>query len=200
MYKLILRRSCLQLFAATVSICCAQTDIGGSSGRQEAKHNDSFIPGSAEETKIAREVRHQLVTLPYYGIFDDLGFRVSGGEVTLVGEVTRPTLKSEAENVTKRIEGVTSVVNHIEVLPLSPNDEALRRGLYRAIYGDPEIGTRYGYRAIPSIHILVKNGQATLEGLVATQADRNLINIRANGVPGVFSVTNLLVVEGSQAH
>lgn len=183
---------------ASTSFAQSSADSGGT--QQHVQHNDSFVPGSADESRIAREVRHQLVTLPYYGIFDDLGFRVSGGEVTLVGAVTRPTLKSEAENVTKRVEGVTSVVNNIEVLPLSPNDESLRVALYRAIYGDPSIGMRYGYRAIPSIHIIVKNGQATLEGLVANQGDKNLINIRANGVPGVFSVTNSLVVEGAAAH
>lgn len=141
-----------------------------------------------------------MVMLPYYGIFDDLGFRVNGSEVTLVGAVTRPTLKSEAEGVVKHIEGVTRVVNDIEVLPVSPDDDAIRAGLYRAIYGDPSLGTRYAYRALPSIHIIVKNGHAILEGVVANQADKNLINIRANGVPGVFSVENNLVVEGNQAH
>jgi hyperosmotically inducible protein len=162
---------------------------------QDKNHHDAFVPGSADESRIAREVRHQLVTLPYYSIFDDLAFRVDGGTVTLLGAVVRPTLKSEAENVTKHIEGVTNVVNNIEVLPLSPMDNQIRRAEYRAIYGDPEIGTRYGYSALPSIHIIVKNGHVLLEGVVANQADKNLIGIRANGVPNVFSITNNLRVE-----
>jgi hyperosmotically inducible protein len=159
-------------------------------------HEDPFIAGTAEENRIAREVRHQLVMLPYYGIFDDLGFRVNGGTVTLMGDVTRPTLKSDAGNVTKRVEGVTNVINNINVLPLSPMDDQIRMAEYRAIYGDSAISTRYGYRALPSIHILVKNGHVRLEGVVANSFDKNLINTKANGVPNVFSVENDLQVEG----
>jgi hyperosmotically inducible protein len=151
--------------------------------------------GSADENRIAREVRHELVMLPYYGVFDDLAFRVDGGTVTLLGAVTRPTLKSDAENVTKRIEGVTRVINQIEVLPLSSMDDRIRMAEYRAIYGDPALSTRYGFRAIPSVHIIVRNGHVTLEGVVANQGDKDLINVRANGVPNVFSVTNNLQVE-----
>jgi hyperosmotically inducible protein len=162
----------------------------------DKNHNDAFVPGDAGETRIAQEVRHQLVMLPYYGIFDDLAFRVEGNSVTLLGQVTRPTLKSDAENVVKRIEGVGQVVNNIEVLPLSPMDDQTRAAVYRAIFGDPSISTRYGFRALPSIHILVKNGHVTLEGMVANEGDKNLINIRANGVSNVFSVTNNLQVEG----
>lgn len=158
-------------------------------------HNDSFVPGPANESRLAQEIRHQLVMLPYYTIFDDLAFRVNGSTVTLLGAVTRPTLKSDAENVVKRIEGVTQVDNQIEVLPLSPQDNRIRLAVYRAIYGDPQIGDRYGHRALPSIHIIVKNGNVTLEGVVANEGDKNLINIRANGVPGVFKVTNNLIVE-----
>ena len=159
-------------------------------------HKDAFVPGSQDEGRVAQEVRHQLVMLPYYTIFDDLGFRVNGGTVTLEGAVTNPVLKSDAENVTKRVEGVTNVVNNIEVLPLSPNDWQIRRAVARAIYGNPEIGDRYGNQALPSIHILVKNGNVTLEGVVANSFDKNLINVRANGVSGVFHVTNDLQVEG----
>lgn len=160
-------------------------------------HNDAFVTGDANENRIAREVRHQLVMLPYYGVFDDLAFRVEGGTVTLLGKVVRPTLKSDAENVVKKIEGVTQVVNEVKVLPLSPMDDQIRRAVYRAIYGDPALSTRYGYRAIPSIHIIVDNGHVTLEGVVANEADKNLVNVRANGVPNVFSVSNELRVEGS---
>src|SRR5438270_1622203 len=153
--------------------------------KHDPKHNDVFVQGDANENRLAKEVRHQLVMLPYYGVFDDLAFRVEDGRVTLLGQVTRPTLKSDAENVTKRIEGVTQVDNQIEVLPLSPMDDQIRMAEYRAIYGDPSLSTRYGYRALPSIHIIVKNGQVTLEGVVANEGDKNLINIRANGVSNV---------------
>ena len=159
-------------------------------------HKDAFVPGGPDEGRVVKEVRHQLVMLPYYTIFDDLGYRVEGSTVTLEGAVTNPVLKSDAENVVKRVEGVTNVINNIEVLPLSPNDWQIRRAVARAIYGSPDIGERYGNQALPSIHILVKNGNVTLEGVVANTFDKNLINVKANGVPGVFHVTNNLEVEG----
>ena len=158
-------------------------------------HTDPYVTGTADETAIAREVRHQLVMLPYFGVFDDLGFTVNGGTITLVGEVTRPTLKSDAANVVKRLEGVTEVVNNIEVLPLSPNDDQIRLATYRAIYGDSVLSTRYGYRALPSIHIIVKNGNIRLEGVVANEGDKNIAGIRANGVSGAFSVANDLRID-----
>lgn len=143
---------------------------------------------------LANQVRHELVTLPYYSIFDNFGYRVDGDVVTLFGEVTRPTLKSDAERIVKHIEGVSRVENRIEVLPLSPMDDRIRFATARAIYGFPALN-RYAMGAIPSIHIIVKNGNVTLEGVVATEADRNIANIRANGVFGVFSVKNDLKVE-----
>jgi hyperosmotically inducible protein len=158
-------------------------------------HNDAFVQGPANQSRIAREVRHQLVMLPYYSVFDDLAFRIDGGTVTLLGAVVRPTLKSDAENVTKRVEGVTQVNNAIKVLPLSPMDDQIRRAEARTIYGDANIGDRYGFQALPSIHIIVENGHVTLEGVVASDFDKKLINVRANGVPNVFSVQNDLVVE-----
>jgi hyperosmotically inducible protein len=163
---------------------------------QNKDHHDAFVPGTAGENRIAQEVRHQLVMLPYYGIFDDLAFGVQGSVVTLMGAVTRPTLKSDAEGVVKRVEGVTQVVNNIEVLPLSSMDDQIRMAEYRAIYGDPALSTRYGYRSLPSIHIIVKNGHVTLEGVAANEGDKNLINIRAKSVPNVFSVTDNLQTEG----
>jgi hyperosmotically inducible protein len=164
---------------------------------RQKEHNDPYVHGPANESRMAQEIRHQLVMLPYYSVFDDLAFRVNGGTVTLLGAVTRPTLKSDAENVVKRVEGVTQVNNEIEVLPLSPMDNRIRLAVYSAIYGSPQIGDRYGHQALPSIHIIVKNGNVTLEGVVANQFDKNLINIRANGVSGVFHVDNNLIVEGS---
>jgi hyperosmotically inducible protein len=142
---------------------------------------------------VAEQVRHQLVMLPYYSIFDDFGFQVDGGTVTLYGHVVRPVLKSDAENVVKRIEGVTQVVNKIEVLPLSPFDDRIRLREARAIYSFPSL-QRYGLGTQPSIHIIVANGHVTLTGVVNTASDRNVAGIRANGVSGVFSVTNNLQV------
>lgn len=158
-------------------------------------HSDAFSHDGASDARLIKEVRHQLLMLPYYSVFDDLGFRVSGDTVTLVGDVTRPVLKSDAENVVKRIEGVKQVVNQINVLPLSSMDDQIRMAMARAIYGDPQIGTRYGYQALPSIHIIVSNGRVRLEGVVANEMDKNLINMRARSVPNVFAVDNQLQVE-----
>jgi hyperosmotically inducible protein len=151
---------------------------------------------SKSEDRITREVRHQLVTLPYYTLFDNLAFQVNGDSVTLLGQVTRPTLKSSAENVVKNIEGVEHVDNKIEVLPVSPNDDRIRRAEYRAIYSQPALST-YALRAVPTIHIIVKNGHVTLEGAVARQSDKDIAGVQAKSVPGVFSVTNNLRVDKS---
>jgi len=144
--------------------------------------------------RLTREVRHELVMLPYYGVFDNLSFRVDGSTVTLLGQVTRPTLKSDAEGVIKRLEGVEKIVNQIEVLPLSPNDDRVRREVYRRLAGNNNLD-RYFFMAVPSIHIIVKNGNVTLEGVVATQSDKDLAGLQANGAPGAFSVKNNLAVE-----
>jgi hyperosmotically inducible protein len=141
--------------------------------------------------RITREVRHELATLPYYGVFDDLSYRVDGSTVTLLGEVTRPTTKSDAESAVKGIEGVTHVMNNIDVLPLSPMDNQIRLAVYRAVYGAPNL-ERYAVQAIPSIHIIVKNGNVTLTGVVANDMDRQAAGIRANTVPGIFAVKNEL--------
>jgi hyperosmotically inducible protein len=149
--------------------------------------------GAMTEAHLAREVRHELVMLPYYGVFDNLAYRINGGTVTLTGQVTNPSLKSDAQNVVQNIEGVTQVVNDITVLPASPDDDRLRLNLYHAIYADTTL-SRYALQAVPPIHIIVSNGRATLEGVVATEADMNMAGLRANGVPGVLSVTNNLRV------
>jgi hyperosmotically inducible protein len=182
---------------AVASLVSSGFGAGQNTEKAQKDHNDAFVRGPSSQSPLAREVRHQLVMLPYYTIFDDLAFYLDGGKVTLVGAVTNPTLKSDAGNVVKRIEGVTQVDNQIKVLPLSPMDQQIRRAEFRAIYGDPQIGDRYGRQALPSIHIIVENGHVTLEGVVANQGDKNLIGIRANGVPNVFSVTNNLRVEGA---
>jgi hyperosmotically inducible protein len=157
-----------------------------------------IAPCSAQNKKgydrLVKEVRHELVMLPYYNVFDNLAYKVEGSTVTLMGQVTRPTLKSDAENVVKRIEGVEKVVNNLEVLPLSPNDDRIRMAVYRAIYSQSAL-QRYGMQAVPPIHIIVNNGNVTLEGVVASEGDKNIANIQANGVSGVFSVKNNLRVE-----
>ncbi len=162
---------------------------------QQKDHNDAFVRGQNGDARLIQEVRHQLVMLPYYTIFDDLAFRVNGSTVTLMGQVTNPVLKSDAGNVVKGVEGVTQVNNEIQVLPLSPMDNQIRRAEFRAIYGDPQIGDRYGHMALPAIHIIVNNGHVKLEGVVNNTGDKNLIGIRANSVPGVFSVENDLQPE-----
>ncbi len=148
----------------------------------------------AATARITREVRHELLMLPYFSVFDNLSYKVDGYNVTLMGQVTRPTLKSDAENVVKRIEGVEHVDNQIEVLPLSPNDERIRRATYRAIYGYPSL-QKYAMGVQQPIRIIVKNGNVTLEGVVDNEADKNVANIRARSVSGVFAVTNNLRVE-----
>jgi len=153
--------------------------------------------GASAQDRIIREVRHELVMLPYYGVFDNLVYRVDGASVTLMGQVTRPTLKNDAGNVVKRIEGVERVDNQIQVLPLSPMDDGLRVAEYRAIYGHPGLD-RYAMQAVPPIHIIMDNGKVTLEGVVATQSDKDTAGIRANGVSGVFSVVNNLRVESEK--
>ena len=145
--------------------------------------------------RIVKEVRHELVMLPFYGVFDNLAYEVSpDGTVTLLGQVSRPTLKSDAENVVKRIEGVERVDNQIKVLPASPNDDRIRRAVYNAIYRN-DVLSQYALRAVPPIHIIVDNGNVTLEGVVARQMDKQIAEIQTKSVPGAFSVTDNLKVE-----
>jgi hyperosmotically inducible protein len=150
------------------------------------------------QDNLRKEVRHQLLLLPYYSVFDNLMFKVDGDKVTLLGQVVRPTLKSDAEAAVKGIEAVASVDNQIEVLPVSPMDDQLRRSVYRTIYGDAAL-SKYGWSALPTIHIIVKNGHVTLEGVVDSESDKNLANLRTNGVPNVFSVTNNLTVSSNES-
>ena len=144
--------------------------------------------------RLVKEVRHELVMLPYLGVFDNLEYKVDGSTVTLVGQVTRPTLKSDAENVVKNVEGVEKVDNQIEVLPLSPNDDRIRRATYMALMRNQQLD-RYFMQAVAPIRIIVKNGNVTLEGVVDRKGDSDMANITAKGVSGAFSVTNHLRVE-----
>lgn len=169
--------------------------------------------------RIAKQVRKSILTLPEYGVFDYLHFAIKGNTVILKGEASRPILKSSAENVVKKIEGVGSVENDIEVLPNSPNDDRIRAAVYRRIYGQPSLqkytsnrGPRFtsltrrtmgitydppiGYHAI---HIIVKNGNVTLYGIVDNEADFAMAEMQANQTPGVFSVDNDLQVAAKPA-
>ena len=151
----------------------------------------------ASNPQLERRVRKELVTLPYYGVFDNLAYQVNGGTVTLYGEVVRPTTRSDAAGRVKRIPGVTHVVNNIKVLPLSRFDDNIRRATYRSIARTGGL-YRYLQGANPSLHIVVNRGHVTLEGVVSGSGDRNLAYMAANRVPGVFSVTNNLRVEGQE--
>jgi len=153
-----------------------------------------LIPVLLMGSDLVKEVRHELVMLPYYGVFDNLAYRVDGSKVTLFGQVRDPKLKIDAEKAVKSIEGVSTVDNQIEVMALSPNDDNIRMAAYRAVYSQSAL-QRYQMGAVPPIHLLVSNGDVTLEGVVATEGDKNIAGIAANGVSGVHKVVNNLRVE-----
>ncbi len=146
---------------------------------------------------LTREVRHQLLLVPWYSVFDNLEYSVNGYTVTLKGQVVRPSLKSDAVAAVKGIEGVETVEDQIEVLPPSPMDDQVRIAEFHAIYGAPQL-ERYAEGSVQAIHIIVKNGHVTLEGVVANESDKTVANIRANTVANVFSVTNNLQVENAK--
>ncbi|HEY1755806.1 MAG TPA: BON domain-containing protein [Bryobacteraceae bacterium] len=174
-----------RIHSAAFAICL----VTGAFGTQAYGADSSSSHSPTGETSIQREVRHELATLSRYTVFDNITYRVDGTQVTLGGQVTQPVLKDDAENAVKGIAGVTNVNDQIEVLPLSPMDQGIRRAVFRAIYDDPDLNR---YALAPSIHIIVKNGRVTLEGSVANEMDRDIANIRTNSVSGVFAVTNNL--------
>jgi hyperosmotically inducible periplasmic protein len=175
---------------AVALLTMAIVTIGVSSARAASK---SVAPADSQkyEAWLNKAVHHEIVMLPYYGVFDNLTYRVDGTQVTLMGDVVNPSTKSGAEASVKHLEGVTRVVNEITVLPLSGFDNQIRRDEFRAIFRD-DVLSRYGQGVIPEIHIIVNNGHVTLEGVVDNDTDRNVATIRANSVPNVFSVTNNL--------
>ncbi len=160
-------------------------------------------PGASNEAapsdqQVARKVRHELVTLPYYGVFDNLAYKIEGDTVMLYGQVVRPTTRSDAEHRVAKIAGVNHVINNIEVLPFSSFDDSIRLRTYRAVFNTGGL-YRYAMGANPSIHIIVDNGHVTLEGVVANRMDSQLAYMAARQVPFAFSVTNKLRVEGEGA-
>jgi hyperosmotically inducible periplasmic protein len=156
-----------------------------------------LLPGILLGADLIKEVRHELVMLPYYGVFDNLAYRVDGSKVTLVGVVRQPQLKSDAERAVKSIEGVTAVDNEIEVLPLSPSDDGTRLAVYRAVYSKSAL-ERYQLSSVPPIHILVKNGDVTLEGVVDTEVDKDIAGVAASSAGGVHRVVNNLRLENDR--
>ena len=166
--------------------------------RAQNQTQNRILATTPGEAHIVKDVRHNLLMLPYYSIFDDISFSVNGSVVTLEGECPSGPpfdIKSDAAATVKQVKGVTQVINNIKELPVSPMDDQIRRAEARAIYGDQEIGMRYGYQALPSIHIIVDNGHVTLKGVVDNQMDDTMIRLRANQVPNVFSVTDNLVIQ-----
>ena len=159
-----------------------------------ASSGNTASPSLEERAHLEERVRHELSSLPYYSVFDSLSFRLDEGQVTLLGQVTQPVVKEDAERAVKKLLGIRSVNSQIEVLPLSRMDDQIRRSTYYAVYGYGPL-ERYGLGAEPAIRILVKNGHVTLTGVVANAVDRTLAYQRANTVPGVFSVTNNLLIE-----
>ncbi len=180
-----IRTSLLAVFAAAVIAASAATPAAGQefAGREQ----------------LMKKVRKELVTLPYYGVFDNLEYAVEGSTVILSGQVVRPSTRRDAERRVARLRGVARVVNNIEVLPLSGFDDSIRRQTYRALFGWDSPLFRYGRGVNPSIHIVVNRGHVTLEGVVSNEADANLARLRVLGVPGVFSVTNNLRAENVRA-
>jgi hyperosmotically inducible protein len=145
---------------------------------------------------LTKEIRKELVTLPFFGVFDWFEYKVEpDGTVYLAGQVTRPTLKKDAQRRVERVEGVDRVINQVEVLPLSPNDERLRRAVFRELFNFNSPLFRYGQQPVPPIHIIVNRGRLVLKGVVANKGDSDLANIKARGVPGLFEVRNELKVE-----
>ena len=172
-----------------VSLCGAMAWAQPQQGRTK-------LGGTSGTERIIREVRHELLLLPYYTLFDWLAFKVEGNTVTLLGDVTNGSLKSDAESAAKKVEGVERVQNNIEILPPSPSDDRIRRAEYHTIYGFAGL-YRYAIGSDPSIHIIVKHGHVALRGVVDSEADKNEAGIQARTVPGVFDVVNELQVEGA---
>jgi osmotically-inducible protein OsmY len=190
------------LFAAFTIMALAFTSISSSAAPTPQKKKSKLesrprAEGEArDQAYLTKEIRKEIVTLPFYGVFDWFEYKVEpDGTVYLAGQVTRPTLKKDAQRRVEKVEGVDRVINQIEVLPLSPNDDRLRRAVYRELFNFNSPLFRYGQQPVPSIHIIVSRGRLVLKGVVANKGDSNLANIKARGVPGLFEVRNDLKIE-----
>jgi hyperosmotically inducible periplasmic protein len=185
-------KKALHIFLATALVVGTSGMALASSLDQTAKVAPTA--DSRLEQRLSGEVRHELVMIPQYSVFDNLAYSVDGGTVTLTGQVRDAIVKDSAEKAIKHLEGVERVDNQIEILPASFNDDRIRRQVARAVFNDSRL-SMYAIQPVPPIHIIVKNGNVSLEGVVRTQTDKDDAFIRANGVPGVFSVENNLRVE-----
>jgi hyperosmotically inducible periplasmic protein len=190
------------LFAAFTIMALAFTSISSSAAPAPQKKKSKLesrprAEGEArDQAYLTKEIRKEIVTLPFYGVFDWFEYKIEpDGTVYLAGQVTRPTLKKDAQRRVEKVEGVDRVINQIEVLPLSPNDDRLRRAVYRELFNFNSPLFRYGQQPVPSIHIIVSRGRLVLKGVVANKGDSNLANIKARGVPGLFEVRNDLKIE-----
>ena len=190
-----IRTTAISLALALGFLGAVAAGARGAAGIPDSRNNAQQrpVPPRGEE-RLQRAVRHELLMLPYYGVFDNLEYRVVGYRVELYGQVVRPTLKSDAERVVQRIEGVERVDNHIQVLPVSTFDDQIRFAEYRAIYRHP-VMTKYAIQPVPPIHIIVNRGNVTLVGVVDSKMDSQVAYLQANSVPNVFSVTNKLRIE-----
>jgi hyperosmotically inducible protein len=177
-------------WASLLAVLLAGSSLAQGGGQQGAG-------AQRMQDRISREVRHELVMLPQLTIFDNLQYKVDGNKVTVMGQVRNAILKDSAESVVKKVEGVEQVDNRIEVLPASSSDDRIRMAVAHALFGQDSPLFRYSMGALPPIHIVVKGGHVTLEGVVDNESDKNLAYMKANGVPGVFSVENHLVVQRS---
>jgi hyperosmotically inducible periplasmic protein len=189
-----MRKILLALLVAGLSTAALAQELS-SGGPVVADYGKKITGGDPTTAAIAKEVRHELLMLPWYSLFDDLEFTVEGRTVILSGAVTsdHAVTKKDAENTVKRIEGVEKVINNIEVLPPSPLDTRVREQAYETLSRTGGL-SRYFWEAAPSIHIIVKNQRITLKGYVMNEGDKNMANIAASGIPGVFAVTNELRV------
>jgi hyperosmotically inducible protein len=156
-----------------------------------------LTPGQRKDSRTLRmeaDIERELFMLPNYSVFDFLAFRIEpGGTVRLLGQVIRPTLKADAERRLKKVEGIEQVINDIEVLPVSPGDDAIRQAVARNIYNSTALD-RYGFQSQPPIHIIVKQGRVTLEGVVDSESDKTVAGLKAREITGVFEVKNNLSI------
>lgn len=193
---------CLVVGFLSVALCVGQQPKSNEQSVQTQTQNNTTQTTTSNEMlspeafeKLASKVRHELVMLPYYDVYDNLYFRIDGRTVTLMGETRNPSTKSTAGNAVKHIEGVDTVVNKIEVLPPSSADDRIRRATYRSIYSYGPL-FKYSHAPVPPIHIIVKSGRVTLEGIVDSESDKQMAGMQANQVPGTFQITNNLRVIG----
>ncbi len=184
----------MKRFRSDFAVALVILSLGLGSGAFSQTTKDTPAASSRSTERLKREVRHEILMLPYFDVFDNIAFKVEGYNITLLGQVVRPSLKKDAERAVKGIEGVENVDNQIEILPTSPADDRIRVLLYRQIYGYP-ILERYALPVVKPIRIIVKNGHVALEGVVDNETDKNVAGIQARSVPGVFDVRNNLQVE-----